>query len=188
MKRKVKISVADPDPGSGAFLTPRSEIRDPVKTYSGSLIPGSKRHLIPDPGSVTLVSVMSCSAFRNGLDPDSHSQNALTHAVKNTGTSFFHDPHCQRRNVTFSGTTDSWMLPFCSNLSSALFSTTASTLAGVTFCFLAFCLSLSSSLFSTTASTLAECYLLFHSVLLVPLQRSILHHSLHTSRMLPFVS
>jgi hypothetical protein len=26
-----------------------SEIRDPEKTYSGSRIPGSKRHRIPDP-------------------------------------------------------------------------------------------------------------------------------------------
>ncbi len=26
-----------------------SEIRDPVKTYSGSRIQGSKRHRIPDP-------------------------------------------------------------------------------------------------------------------------------------------
>jgi hypothetical protein len=33
----VKDSVADPDPGSGAFLTPGSEIRDPEKTYSGFL-------------------------------------------------------------------------------------------------------------------------------------------------------
>ncbi len=30
---------------------PRSEIRDPEKTYSGSRIQGSKRHRIPDPGS-----------------------------------------------------------------------------------------------------------------------------------------
>jgi hypothetical protein len=29
---------------------PGSEIRDPVKTYSGSRIQGSKRHRIPDPG------------------------------------------------------------------------------------------------------------------------------------------
>ncbi len=28
---------------------PRSGIRDPEKTYSGSLIQGSKRHRIPDP-------------------------------------------------------------------------------------------------------------------------------------------
>jgi hypothetical protein len=28
---------------------PGSEIRDPEKTYSGSGIPGSKRHRIPDP-------------------------------------------------------------------------------------------------------------------------------------------
>jgi hypothetical protein len=28
---------------------PGSEIRDPVKTYSGSRIQGSKRHRIPDP-------------------------------------------------------------------------------------------------------------------------------------------
>jgi hypothetical protein len=28
---------------------PRSEIRDPEKTYSGSRIQGSKRHRIPDP-------------------------------------------------------------------------------------------------------------------------------------------
>jgi hypothetical protein len=28
---------------------PRSGIRDPEKTYSGSRIQGSKRHLIPDP-------------------------------------------------------------------------------------------------------------------------------------------
>ncbi len=34
---------------------PGSEIRDPEKTYSGSWIPGSKRHRIPDPGSATLV-------------------------------------------------------------------------------------------------------------------------------------
>jgi hypothetical protein len=30
-------------------LDPRSEIRDPEKTYSGSRIQGSKRHRIPDP-------------------------------------------------------------------------------------------------------------------------------------------
>jgi hypothetical protein len=30
---------------------PRSGIRDPEKTYSGSRIQGSKRHRIPDPGS-----------------------------------------------------------------------------------------------------------------------------------------
>jgi hypothetical protein len=34
-----------------------SEIRDPVKTYSGSRIQGSKRHRIPDPGSATLKSI-----------------------------------------------------------------------------------------------------------------------------------
>ncbi len=31
------------------ILDPESEIRDPEKTYSGSLIQGSKRHRIPDP-------------------------------------------------------------------------------------------------------------------------------------------
>jgi hypothetical protein len=30
---------------------PGSEIRDPEKTHSGTRIPGSKRHRIPDPGS-----------------------------------------------------------------------------------------------------------------------------------------
>ncbi len=35
---------------------PGAEIRDPEKTYFGSQIQGSKRHMIPDPGSATLIS------------------------------------------------------------------------------------------------------------------------------------
>jgi hypothetical protein len=35
----VPVSVADPDPGSGAFLTLGSGIRDPEKVLSGSRIP-----------------------------------------------------------------------------------------------------------------------------------------------------
>ncbi len=47
LKILTETSVADPGPGSGAFLTPGSEIRDPEKTYSGSLIPdpGSQIHI-----------------------------------------------------------------------------------------------------------------------------------------------
>jgi hypothetical protein len=44
---------------------PGSEIRDPVKTYSGSRIQVSKRHRITDPGfgSATLVSSSFFSCF-----------------------------------------------------------------------------------------------------------------------------
>jgi hypothetical protein len=37
-----KGSVADPDPGSGAFLTPGSGIQDPEYVFSGSRIPDPK--------------------------------------------------------------------------------------------------------------------------------------------------
>jgi len=72
---------------------------------------------------------MSCSAFRNGLDPDLYSKNNLFHAVKNI--SFFPDPQ----------------------------------LAGM--------------LLFVPEPQIPGCYLLFLSVLLEPLQSSVLHHSLH---------
>ncbi len=45
-----KLSLSSQKYGFG-ILDPRSGIRDPEKTYSGSRIQGSKRHRIPDPGS-----------------------------------------------------------------------------------------------------------------------------------------
>ncbi len=43
-----KLSLSSQKYGFG-IRDPRSGIRDPAKTYSGSPIPGSKRHRIPDP-------------------------------------------------------------------------------------------------------------------------------------------
>ncbi len=44
----INCSVADPDPGSGAFLTPGSGIWDPEWIFSGSRIsdPGSQDHIL----------------------------------------------------------------------------------------------------------------------------------------------
>jgi len=69
----IPVSVADPDPGSGAFLTPGSVIRDPEWVFSGSRIsdPGSKDRILKGlltifqkiwirdkhPGSATLIPV-----------------------------------------------------------------------------------------------------------------------------------
>ncbi len=57
--------------GSG-IRDPRSRIRDPEKTYSGSRIPdpGVKKHPIPDPGSgsATLQKSFSCPWNGSGED------------------------------------------------------------------------------------------------------------------------
>jgi hypothetical protein len=46
-KKNIVPSVADPDPGSGGFLTPGSGIPDPEWVFSGSRIsdPGSQTHI-----------------------------------------------------------------------------------------------------------------------------------------------
>ncbi len=54
--RILAISVADPDPGSGAFLTPGSGIRNgffPDPGFGAFLTPGSgiRNRFFPDPGS-----------------------------------------------------------------------------------------------------------------------------------------
>jgi hypothetical protein len=43
-----------------------SEIRDPVKTYSGSRIQGSKRHRIPDPDRNTAPKYSKLCMYRYG--------------------------------------------------------------------------------------------------------------------------
>jgi hypothetical protein len=66
MKKILVASVADPNPGSGAFLTPGSGIRDQEWVFSGSRIsdPGSR---IPRPYFEELFDNFFGKKFYNSL-------------------------------------------------------------------------------------------------------------------------
>ncbi len=124
--------------------------------HPGSRIQGSKRYPIPDPGSGSakllffLIHNGSEGTLLFVLGPQIQECYLLFRIHITRTVTFLPDP---LRNSKCSRIHTSRMLPFVPDLRSH-------GLMDVTFCFLAFCLSLSSALFSTTASTLAGCYLL----------------------------
>jgi hypothetical protein len=69
---------------------PRSEIRDPVKTYSGSRIQWSKRHRIPDPDPQHCIYVGSGSksGSSTGIVRHSGSGSAKAKRYANCGSGF----------------------------------------------------------------------------------------------------